>query len=281
MTTFEPSLFDRRPWQRVTDQDLAPAAAVPTMLSKRERKLYLWLAENWCEGAGAIVDLGCFAGGSTAYLAEGVRRSGRRQKIHAYDRMRADEKVKAQVLYPGGVPPFTGDNLEPVTRANLAPWADLVALHPGQIEDKTWDAGPIELLIVDAAKTAGVLDRIADTFYRNLIPGASLVVHQDVLHWKVPWIAYQMHSLAPWLRPVGHCAPDTIIFACTGPVNDRALAAGRLAGRSDADLHSALDSAFEDWGRWPIEGKLRMLKRALARNPMARRAKDFRRKPGK
>lgn len=279
MTQADPELFDRRPWRRVADEDFGAAAAVPTMLSKPERKLYLWLAEYWAEGDGAIVDLGCFAGGSTAYLAEGVRRSARKQAVHAYDKFRASAGIKTRFLYPRGVEPFDGDDIEPLARQLLSPWSKIINLHPGRIEQKTWDGGTIELLVVDAAKSVAVLDRIADTFYRHLIPGQSLIVHQDILHWKVPWIAYQMQQMQDCFEPVGHCAPDTLIFRCRTAPDDRALARGRATGVGDLDLMAAISEAQLTWGRWKIDAKLNKLQAGLAANPMARRAKDMIEKP--
>src|SRR5438046_9169609 len=43
------------------------------MLSKAERRLLYWLARDYATGEGAIVDAGCFLGGSTAALLAGVR----------------------------------------------------------------------------------------------------------------------------------------------------------------------------------------------------------------
>src|ERR671930_1808243 len=60
-----------RPWRDVT---LSPdAVGIPTMLSKAERRLLYSLARDCASGDGAIVDAGCFLGGSTAALLAGVR----------------------------------------------------------------------------------------------------------------------------------------------------------------------------------------------------------------
>ena len=61
----------RRPWRGVC---LPPdAVGIPTMLSKTERKLLYTLAREYASGEGAIVDAGCFLGGSTAALLAVVR----------------------------------------------------------------------------------------------------------------------------------------------------------------------------------------------------------------
>src|SRR5512146_2489264 len=66
-------------------------ADAPTMLIPDERKLLFHLASKSYTGAGAIIDGGCFLGGSTTALAAGlearVERSGKpaSQIIHSYD----------------------------------------------------------------------------------------------------------------------------------------------------------------------------------------------------
>src|SRR6266511_6111964 len=65
-----PDLLRRR-WR---DVELPPdAVGIPTMLSKTERKLLYGLARDYAGGDAAIVDAGCFLGGSTAALLAGVR----------------------------------------------------------------------------------------------------------------------------------------------------------------------------------------------------------------
>ena len=62
------------------------------MLVPDELRLLNYLADEYYTGEGAIVDAGCFLGGSTVALADGLRRNLlRRQRteeklIHSYDR---------------------------------------------------------------------------------------------------------------------------------------------------------------------------------------------------
>ncbi|NNK67585.1 MAG: hypothetical protein HKO95_12725 [Rhodobacteraceae bacterium] len=271
--------FKDQPWQWVEDEDLGPALAVPTMLSKQERRLYLWLAEDWAVGAGAIVDLGCFAGGSTAPLAEGCRRAGRTQPIHAYDRFRASENVKAAVLYSAGIAPFEGKDILPLTQRLLAPWEAEITLHPGDIKDQDWPSDPIEVLCVDAAKTAETADSIAAKYFPALIPGRSVVVQQDFLHWKVPWIPAQMERLADFFSPVATCPRDTVVYLCTRTPTREAVEEARLTGLRDRDLQDLLARARVRLRDFGVEDRLLRTAQALIRNPNMRRAKDFTNRP--
>src|SRR5436309_11389140 len=81
----------RRPWR---DVELpSDVFRVPTMLSRWELRLLYWLAREYARGDGAIVDAGCFLGGSTAALLAGIR--DRREKwngppVSSYDRFRVE-----------------------------------------------------------------------------------------------------------------------------------------------------------------------------------------------
>ena len=61
----------RRPWRDATLP--ADAIGIPTMLSKDERRVLYGLARDHARDDAAIVDAGCFLGGSTAALLAGVR----------------------------------------------------------------------------------------------------------------------------------------------------------------------------------------------------------------
>src|SRR5207248_5260678 len=61
----------RRPWREATLP--VDATGIPTMLSKDERRVLYGLARDYARDDAAIVDAGCFLGGSTAALLSGVR----------------------------------------------------------------------------------------------------------------------------------------------------------------------------------------------------------------
>jgi hypothetical protein len=267
------------PWRAVAESDFGPAAAVPTMLSEEERRLYLWLAEHWATGAGALVDLGCFLGGSTALLAEGQRRAGRGAPVHGYDAFRISDWLKEKYLTPAGIAPFEGDWTLPLVEALLAPWRQTVRLHPGRLEKQSWEGGPIEILVMDASKTTFSMDRMAKIFFPALIPGRSLVVQQDYLHWKQPWIAVQMERMADWFTPLAHCPGDTVVFLCTRRIDRAALDHGHCGSLTDAEMLAHIEAAAQRLSRFGIEGRVRRLAEALRRNPGARNAPSMKTKP--
>lgn len=273
------AIFRGRPWRKLPRDAHGKAASVPTMLSPKEQRFYFWLAHHWATGAGAIVDLGCFAGGSAARLAEGVQRAGRATEIHAYDRFRASEHAKKNFLYSAGIEPFEGEDLAPLSERLLEPWSPLIHLHRGEIEDTTWTGGPIELLTIDAAKSAAATDKIAEIFFPALIPNRSIVLHQDFLHWKVPWLPAQMEWFADCFEPVAFCPRDTLAFLCKVVPDADAFARGSVRGRRDREITEAIGSARKRLSHWPIDQRFVEQIKAVGLNPNARRAKDFAKRP--
>ncbi|WP_425093965.1 hypothetical protein [Tropicimonas sp. S265A] len=244
-------LLAAAPWNLDATRLAEAPIDVPTMLAPEERRFYHWVGEEWARDAGAIVELGAFAGGGTARLAAGVAARGGTQKVHAYDRFGANEQAKRRLLYPAGVAPFEGEDILGVAQGFLAPWADRVELHPGEIEELGWQGDDIEVLVVDAGKKATTLDQIARQFYGALIPGRSLLIQQDFLHWKQPWLTAQMSLLGDCLRPVGFARDHTVAFLCTAQITPTRLQAARLVGLSDETLIAHIErmrDALADWG---------------------------------
>jgi hypothetical protein len=235
--------FDNAPWNSAEIEGIADTAAVPTMLADEEQALYAWLTGVWMEDIGDVVDLGCFVGGSTARLAAGLAAGGRRAHLHAYDRFGCDEALKKRMLYPAGIAPFEGTDTLPLVRELLSPWQERITLHPGLIEETGWSGGPIELLVMDASKSIASMDRMAERFFPALIPGKSLVIQQDYLHWRTPWVPVQMEAMADWFTPVAHAREHTVVFLNTRRIDADALEAGRVAGMAPNARLSALRRA--------------------------------------
>ena len=227
--------FAGRPWRVVPEADLGPAARVPTMLTAEEGLLYHWLGRR-AKGLGATVDLGAYAGGSAARLLSGLALSGQPFHVHSYDRFRSSRAFWAKFM-PDEPPPEADDaDLLPVVRRHLAPWAKQVTLHIGDIGEKRWTGGPIEILSVDAAKGSAMADHIADQFFPALLPGRSILVQQDYLMAVQPWLCAQMVALRDQFLPLAHVPTVGMVFLCLAPVTEAVLAAARVDGLTDGKL---------------------------------------------
>lgn len=244
MPVTPPQPFASRPW---LDDDLeipAEALRVPTMLSDEEARLLYWLARDVATGQGAICDLGCFAGGSTARLAAGAAAAGHDVPLHAYDHFVIQEKQKPRFLAPAGIAPFEGKDLLPAAQELLAPWADRLHLHKGDIRRSSVPDGAIEILFIDAAKTTETADVIARRFMPGLIPGHSLVIQQDYLHWRQPWVPAQMELMAECFELVAWCRQGTAVFRCTAPVTPDVVDRAATRDLSDRDLDRLVRQAI-------------------------------------
>lgn len=195
---------------------------VPTMLLPDELRLLNHLAEDVYRGDGAIVDAGSFLGGSTVALAEGLRRNRgwkhRRdgKPIHSYDRFEVEDWTRG-VYFPADVPAGTGFRAQ--FDGNIAPYADLVEVHAGDIREHPWTGGPIEILFIDVAKHWTVSDWVTWQFFPHLIPGRSLVVQQDYLyhHW-VAWLHVTMELYADYFEYVCDTEVNSAVFLNTKPI---------------------------------------------------------------
>jgi SAM-dependent methyltransferase len=208
---------------------LLPAAVtrVPTMLVPDELRLLHHIAETYYSGAGVIVDGGSFLGGSTVALADGVRhnplrsRRGSEKVIHSFDRIEVEEWTRGIFFPPTAT---AGESFRTQFDGHIAPWADLVEVHAGDIQSFTWSNGPIEILFIDVAKHWKTCDWVTWQFFPHLIPGRSLVVQQDYLyhHW-VGWLHVTMEFYADYFEYVCDTEVNSVMFLNTCKIPESVL----------------------------------------------------------
>ena len=207
---------------------LPPACAtVPTMLVPDELRLLSHLAEDYYSGTGVIVDGGCFLGGSTLALADGLRRNPRRHRmpgekiIHSFDRFQVEEWTRG-VFFTEDTP--AGESFQAQFEQNIARYADLVEVHAGDVRSHEWKGGPIEILFIDLAKHWTVCDWVTWQFFPHLIPGRSIVVQQDYLyhHW-VGWLHVTMELYADYFEYVCDTDVNSVAFLYTKKIPDSVL----------------------------------------------------------
>lgn len=262
-----PHPFDTAPWAAEGFAVPDPADRLRTMLTAEESCLLYWLARDYAEGAGVICDLGCFAGGSTARLAAGVADSGRTTEVHAFDHFTIQEGQKARYLYPAGIDPFPGPDMLPAVEDLLSPWAGMVRLHAGDICRTDWPETPVELLFVDAFKSPGSADMIAGRFFPMVIPGRGLIIQQDYLHWRQPWIPAQMELLAEHVEITCWCRKGTVVFRPRRPLTADILAPAATTGLDDAALLGLIRAAMRRFPGRAQRARLATTIMAIEDNP--------------
>lgn len=237
------SVFSNKPWK---DNIAIPTQAtrVPTMLCDDESKLLFWLGANWYNGAGAICDLGCFAGGSTARLAAGLEKSTLNFCIHAYDYFTISKEHKHEFLYKHGVRRFFGENLLKTAKHLLKPWKGNIKFHKCDITYVKWSNEPIEILFVDAMKSPQTGDSIANNFYPYLLPKKSIIIQQDYLHWKNPWVIAQMQLLKDFFKPIAWADEGSVVFSVEKTPSPVQLKSMNLSGVDDNAMVNLLKEAM-------------------------------------
>ncbi|MEL6647360.1 MAG: hypothetical protein AAGK79_05140 [Pseudomonadota bacterium] len=267
--------LQKKPWRDLPARDLGRAMRVPSMLNDEETRLYFWMARYLAGAEGHIVDLGSFAGGSTAYLAEGNRAGGGAAQVFAFDQFSASEKTKTRQLYAKGVDPFDGTDILPLSKQLLRPWSPQIVFRKCRIENETWTNGPIALLTLDASKTSATMDQMADIFFPHLIPGVSVIIQQDELHWREPWIAVQMEKFKDCFEPLCFVPGGAMAYRCTQHISADNVRAGQVDGMNDAAMIDALCRAKLRLARFGVTPKLSRQIEAIRLNPGRRKSWRF------
>jgi hypothetical protein len=231
---------------------------VPTMLTREEVDYLHWLASTWWTGAGAIVDLGCFLGGSTLPLAVGMRASvaaPRRARVLTYDRfvLYAGAERHLPERSPIDAPlPAVGESFRPLFDHYIGPHADrvdvrAVDLAAGAPRDDGRDLypeqAPIEILFVDLAKSWATSRLVLRCFGRHLVPGRSVVVQQD-FKWPGYWLHHHMHRLRACFEPLHDVPGSSMAFLCTGRIEP-------LLDTLDTEVAAdAVDATWDEIDAW-------------------------------
>ncbi len=248
----------------------APLARVPTMLTPEECRMLAWIAQVFPSGAGVICDLGSFLGGSTVHLAAGANLSPHRPVVHAFDQFTSADEHKQHWLYDHGYPPFEGNDMLHAFQEFTEPYRDLVRPWQGMIEAHRWTGEPIEVLFVDICKGWDTTDHVLREFYPALIPGGSVVIHQDFQHWMHPWVVATTEALHPKLSLVSWTEENSAVFACTAPITREDVAGVALQEMPAERVLALIERASE---RFPFARQREAVwenRIAYAKNPAAR-----------
>ena len=225
----------------------ASSANVPTMLIADELRLLHYLAEECYTGEGCIVDAGCFLGGSTVALADGLRRNLRRRRcteeklIHSYDRFEIEEWTLPLYFSESDK---AGESFRPLFDRNTVQFANLVEVHTGDIRSVQWQGGLIEILFLDIAKHWTTCDWITWQFFPHLIPGKSVVVQQDYLynHWNA-WLHVTMEFYSDYFEYVCDTEFNSVMFLNTKRIPDDVLREKTVESLTTAEKVELMDRA--------------------------------------
>jgi hypothetical protein len=168
----------------------AGVPGVPAMLSKGERRLLYALARDYASDDAAIVDTGCFLGGSTAALLRGLDdrdEPWNGPPVAAYDLFRVEPYLIPK-FFSDDPSVRVGDSFRDRFDANVAGFAAPHVVHEGDIAELGWSGEAIAILFLDVLKSWELNDAVLRDFCPSLVPGRSVVIHQDYGMGYMPWI---------------------------------------------------------------------------------------------
>ncbi|WP_157961427.1 hypothetical protein [Microvirga flavescens] len=173
---------------------------VPTMLSEYERRMLHWFASRAYTGRGDIADLGCFLGGSTVSLAQGLADNPRgpfgRRIIHSFDMFVCPQDPYTEDLIGDTKRP--GDSVLDLYEANVGQHSHLVRTYAGDLLEQKYEGRDLEILFIDVAKTVDLNDFILDNFLSRTLKSGAIVIHQDYNHAWLPWVHWTANALRPY-----------------------------------------------------------------------------------
>lgn len=229
--------------QRIREISIRPPRLFG-MTTYIEQDYYRKAAEDVCEIAGEIVDLGCWLGSTTLSLLHGCESSEQTQNVWAFDNFTWESYMDGMNIHKQKTKKYNvGDSFKQEFIDRVGTRISRINLCEVDLNKYKWNGGKVKLLLVDAMKTVGLMSNIAASFYPSLVPG-SILIHQDYKHWYSSWIHCLQYAFRDHFD-VEHETSDgsTVSFKLTKPIHDYDL---DLATR----FHSLLDSDIEDAFEW-------------------------------
>ena len=240
----------------------------PSMLTTADKALYFYASKHFGFN-GAIVDGGCFVGGTTISLVEGLqknpdfalRRSEMLGVIRVYDLFEIDDDYILTHLkknYPGQEFKVQTSFLR-VFSDNLKDFAELLDVRPGDVTKLGYhDEQPIEIFGVDFCKALPITDLVLREFFPRLLPGG-LVIQQDFIHEFHPHIHLSMLRLQDHFEKFVEVKwGGSVAYKCCKPITRdviRTRFGNDASWYGDVEANAALlrqliDDMLYDENRW-------------------------------
>ncbi|MEO6785381.1 MAG: hypothetical protein ABI318_04535 [Chthoniobacteraceae bacterium] len=205
----------RLPWYSVDLPDEVTTGV--GMIHYDERRLLYTLARDYFSGAGRIVDGGAFFGTSSLSLGFGLRdRDYKKERvIDAFDIFILESYGLKHYCKPAGwfgKKLRAGDNMRFIYERNIAPVAEYISVHEGDLLNAPWNSGPIEILFSDISKSWQLNDHIIRNWIAALIPETGILIQQDQVQEYHVWVAITMEMLADYFEIIDYTPFSSMVF---------------------------------------------------------------------
>lgn len=188
-------------------------------MTTNEERNYLWnYGRHQFQGAGHVIDLGCWLGSTTIPLIDGLIRNSRfkkEQKLFVYDTFIWEEWMNPFIIKTEYQRSYEPDqSFLPEFKKNTVDYLPYIQIMAGDLCVLKWNKTPIEFLVVDAMKSWDCASSILHDFYPYLIPGRGIVFHQDFCHYFTYWIHIIQYRLRHYFQKVEDIpgSPGTVFF---------------------------------------------------------------------
>jgi hypothetical protein len=198
------------------------------------------------QGLGEIVDGGPLLGAGTFAMARGLAHNAevanKHKRIYSFDLWLASGLGD----YTADVGAATGSVFERFLEINRD-YLDEIWPSPGSLLEMRWGGSPIEVLFVDLAKNLDLNAWVLRNWFTCLIPGKSVLIQQDYLHFAEWWIAVTMEYFRECFELIEFVYGGSAVYRCIKPISaDRIEAFLRLSVADHASLmRSAISGAPE------------------------------------
>jgi len=249
-------------------KDCAPpdnVVNITTMLWLADRKLLFYLAKEYFSGAGVIVDAGCFLGGSTLALAEGAKHNPaastfRKPFIYSYDLYLVESWAvgngfghqAASVGFERTLAAYqarsAGESFRDLFEENLKDHLPCIKVFAGDVCESPPPRQPIELLFVDIMKSAKTCEFIIANYFPLLIPGRSVLIHQDYLFTEYNhWIHITMEVLEEYFEILTDCDRGSVAYLYRKAIPKDLSLANLYSALTPAEKIQLMDKAINRW----------------------------------
>ncbi len=229
-----------------------------------EEQTYVeWLSSQVDLSKGVIVDLGCWLGSFSNAASKGIRRNPTapvgKKLVYAFDRFTWTDCFEDWVRNTPLAGRYQeGDNFLDAFVQQTQENADLLVACSEDLENATWNGGPISLLINDVWKNFTIAKSTARAFFPQIQPGGMLI-NQDYLWCTDALVQVYMYRLREFFKPVFQVPKgNAVAFQCISPPDTASLDSlpSGLSEISPEEIDAAVDwsrSFLNVTGRGAVE----------------------------
>lgn len=204
-----------------------------SMLTSYELSLLYGVCRHDYHGRGEIVDGGPLLGVGTYAMARGLDHNSlvvnKHKRIYSFDLWLASPDMGGYVDREGQA---TGSVLERFLEINRD-YLDTIYVSPGDLLAMRWPSRPIEVLFVDIAKSPDLNAWVLRNWFTCLIPGRSILIQQDYVHFAEWWIAVTMEYFKECFELIEFVYGASAVYRCVKTVSPESITAFLKLSPSD------------------------------------------------